>query len=590
MQAAFLIRVNSGITPSMKAESATLQKILYSPARYIIPVFQRYYTWGEGNWKRLWDDVLELHEATQKNKHHFMGPLVFVPDHLTVGQMPTFQVVDGQQRLTTLSLLLCALRDHSASLGFDVLTAELTENFIVHRFEKGEARLRIFPRQRDRHQYLLTALAPEYDLPIGVDSGAGKAYHYFLKRIQLLLKTKTEQEVRSFFDLVRSRLEVVSITLDSENPYQIFKSLNSTGVDLSEGDLIRNFVFMHIPTVQQDQFDDDLWKPLEQRFEHGEGKLTGQLDGRAFSAFFRDYLMRDGAYVGPDAIFETFEEVYEADDFDPLPLAKELQEAVEHYEIIQGRKKHASGGVTQSLRLLRALNVATTRPLLLNLLHRAAIGELSNTDLEKAIKLLSGFVLRRLVCGEQSRSYGLWFVAACKELGSNPVENLRKFLKLKGFPDDLRFKEEFVRYNLYRAKDAKSVLSALEHAHPDHVANEAADLTKVQIEHIMPQVLNAAWQSQLGSEVASVHEKWLHTPGNLTLTGYNQSFGNKPFSEKSNGWLDEAGSGKVPGYKDSNIAITKEVAQQSSWTEIEIKTRGERLADLAASVYVDSNF
>ena len=590
MQAAFLIRTISGITLFMKAESATLQKILYSPARYIIPVFQRYYTWGESNWKRLWDDVLELHEASQKSKHHFMGPLVFVPDHLTVGQMPTFQVVDGQQRLTTLSLLLCALRDYSANLGFDVLTAELTENFIVHRFEKGEARLRIFPRQRDRNQYLLAALAPQYDLPIGIDSSAGKAYHYFFKRIQGLLKSKTEQEARNFFDLVRSRLEFVSITLDSENPYQIFKSLNSTGVDLSEGDLIRNFVFMHVPTVQQDQFDDDLWKPLEQRFEYTEGKLAGQLDGRAFSGFFRDYLMRNGAYVGPDATFETFEEAYETNDFDPIPLAKELQRFVNLYEIIQGRKKHASDGVTKSLRLLVALNVATTRPLLLNLLHRVENSELSDTDLEKAIKLLSGFVLRRLVCGEQSRSYGKWFVAACKEIEDNPLENLRKFLKSRGFPDDLRFKEEFVRYNLYGAKDAKSVLSALEHAHPNHIVNEAADLTKVQIEHIMPQVLNEAWQNQLGSDAATIHNKWLHTPGNLTLTGYNQSFGNKPFSEKSNGWLDEAGSSKVPGYKDSNIAITKEISLQPIWTEAEMKNRAEHLAKLAASVYVYSDF
>lgn len=573
----------------MKAESATLEKILYSPARYIIPVFQRYYTWSGSNWKRLWDNVLELHEDSQKSTHHFMGPLVFVPDHLTVGQMPTFQVVDGQQRLTTLSLLLCALRDHSASLGFDVLTAELTENFIVHRFEKGESRLRLFPRQRDRHQYQLTALAPEYDLPIGIDSGAGKAYHYFLKRLQLLLKAKTEQEVRGFFDLVRSRLEFVSITLDSENPYQIFKSLNSTGVDLSEGDLIRNFVFMHVPIVRQDQFDDDLWKPLERRFEHTEGKVAGQLDGRAFSGFFRDYLMRNGAYVGPDATFETFEEAYETNDFDPIPLAKELQRFVEHYEIIQGRKKHTSDSVTQSLRLLVALNVATTRPLLLNLLHRVETSGLSNTDLEKAIKLLSGFVLRRLVCGEESRSYGKWFVAACKELEGNPVENLRKSLKSRGFPDDLRFKENFVHYNLYGAKDAKSVLSALEHAHPNHIANEAADLAKVQIEHIMPQTLTMEWETMLGPTSNETQQQWSHTPGNLTLTGYNQSFGNKPFASKRDGWIDTQGS-KVPGYKDSNIAITKEIASQSTWTEAEIEDRGKRLANLAASVYVNSEF
>lgn len=572
----------------MKAESATLQKIFYSPSRYIIPVFQRYYTWGKKDWEQLWDDMMELREAGQEKRSHFMGSLVFVPEHLLVGQMPSFQVVDGQQRLTTLSLLLCSLRDFCASRGFEALAAELSENYIIHKFQKGESKLRIFPRHRDRNQYLFVALANETEIPIDGSSNPGKAYRHFLGEIQVLLKNASEQEVREFFDLVCLRLDFVSVTLDAENPYQIFKSLNSTGVDLSESDLIRNFVFMHVSIADQDKFDDDLWRPLEKRFEFNSGKTIGQLDGKAFSGFFRDFLMRDGTYVGQDAAFQSFENVYEANGIDPVSLTMKLTKFVDYYDVIQGKIQHPSLQVRHSLNKLKALEVATTRPLLLNLMDRVAAGSMTNDDLYKAIELLSGFVFRRLVCKEQSRSYGNWFVAVCKELKDDPIENLKKFLKSKGFPSNSRFEDAFVRFSLYRSTGAKSVLAELEQKHPNHIANEAADLSKVEIEHIMPRTLSPVWNAEIGQDAVLIHEEWLHTPGNLTLTGYNQLFGNKPFYEKCNGWVD-AQNKKVPGYIDSNIAITNEIALQSTWTAPEIKARAEHLATLAASVYVDGS-
>ncbi len=572
----------------MNAESATLQKILYASSRYIIPVFQRYYTWGPNDWERLWSDILELREPEQEKKSHFMGSLVFVPEHTLAGHVPNFQVVDGQQRLTTLSLLLCALRDYCISHGFDRLADELVENYVIHKYqEEGENQLRISPRQRDRTDYLSIALASNMD-SIDPTSNPSRAYHYFLKQIQELLKANTLQEARDFFDLLRLRLGFVSVTLDAENPYQIFKSLNSTGVDLSESDLIRNFVFMHTTTSQQDQFDDNLWRPLEKRFEFVGGENDGQLNSQAFSGFFRDFLMLDGAYVKPDAIFQTFEEFYASDNFDPVKLTKQLTKFADFYSIIHCAKEDASPKVTRSLEKLSALKAATTRPLLLNLMDRVEVGSISSNDLAQVVELLSGFVFRRLVCGEQSRSYGYWFVAACKELKDNPVENLRHFLKGKGFPTNATFESRFVEFKLYSSTGYKSVLAELEYKHPNHVKNEAADLSKVEVEHIMPQTLTPSWNAELGQDAIAVHGKWLHTPGNLTLTGYNQSFGNKPFSDKSNGWADAQTN--VPGYKNSNIAITKEIALQSVWTETEIENRAQRLAKLASSVYVDSDY
>ncbi len=583
----------------MKADSATLQKIFYSPSWYVIPVFQRYYTWGPATWKRLWEDLNEISVSDQQNKHHFMGSLVFVPDKLVVGSMPSFQVIDGQQRLITLSLLLCALRDHAKASGWDALATQLTEDYLIHRFEKGDQRLRVSPRQRDRHSYQWIVLRAEHIPHMDQESiklvdetvGSGnhyKAYHYFSQQIKAFPNSDEETAIQNFFTLVRNQLEFVHITLNEENPYQIFKSLNSTGVDLSEGDLIRNFMFMHVDLSRQDKFDDEQWKPIEKHFEFHVRK-KGELDSKAFSGFFRDFLMRNGLYIGPDATYETFEKHYSEAQFSAVLLAQEIKQYASFYDVIRGVKPSSANDVTQSLAKLRALSVSTAYPLLLKMLHLVDNGSMSTIDLRKALELLSGFVFRRLVCGEQSRQYGRWFVSACKELKNNPLEDLRLFLKSKGFPNDARFKSAFVRFSLYRGTDAKFVLAALEHKHLSHIANEAADLSKVQVEHILPQTLTTAWQTELGQNAALIQEEWLHTPGNLTLTGYNQSLGNKSFSDKCNGWIDMQGK-KVPGYKDSNIAITKEVSLQAVWTETEITDRAERLAHLAASVYVDSDF
>jgi len=406
----------------MKASDANLQGILQSPNQYVIPVFQRFYSWQQDDWKRLWDSLMEMREPEHDKKGHFMGSLVFVPEPPLPNKVPAFQVIDGQQRLTTLSLLLCALRNVAGEAGFAELQAEIKENYLVHRFKKDREHFKVYPRQRDRASYLAAVTEN------GVVSGnIGDALDYFTREIKSMTDSDKEEGLRALFSLLQSRLDFVHITLEGENPYQIFKSLNSTGVDLSESDLIRNFMFMHVDADSQDDFDDTKWKPLEKHFENSEGTL----DGRVLSAFFRDFLMREGKYVAPDATFEMFEKRFSISGFVPANLADELTQSVNDYEYIRGAAKHPDAKVDAALAQLRQLDSSTAYPVVLRLLQQHKLGNLSASELAESVSLLSGFILRRLVCGESSRAYGRWFVTACLTLPVAPLSELRDFLLVK---------------------------------------------------------------------------------------------------------------------------------------------------------------
>ncbi len=241
----------------MKAEGVKLPALMQANVQYIIPLFQRFYSWGSNDWEQLWNDLTDLREDASTEWHHFMGTLVFVSQKHYPSVLTPIQVIDGQQRLVTLSLVLCALRNIAHDCNSEELGTEIDEHFLVHRFRKGREKYRIYPRQRDRHDYM-TAI----DGTPNPGGGIGDALQYFTGQIMAVPGLETENGLRTFFNLLQTRLDFVYIGLDDENPYRTFRSLNSTGVDLSEADLIRNFVFMHVDIDEQEQLDDEQWTPL----------------------------------------------------------------------------------------------------------------------------------------------------------------------------------------------------------------------------------------------------------------------------------------------------------------------------------------
>lgn len=543
----------------MKPSIQTLGQILYSPSQYVIPVFQRNYRWDRAQWQKLWDSITDLRSPT-KTGNHFMGFLVFVPGLAQPGQHTRFHMVDGQQRLTTSSIMLVALRNVARDLGQTELSDEVNDLYLVHERKKGGEHFRLLPKAKDQKNYV--------SIVTGKGEPAGRiadALDYFEERFKEAAETDA-QCLRGLFDLVCQRLEFMCATLEAENAYNIFKSLNSTGVPLGPSDLIRNFVFMHVKPDDQDEFDGDRWAPLEARFATDDGRL----DEDAFSRFFRDVLMMDGRYVQPKDTFSTFEARYEATGFSPQALTDSLLENARHHAVIAGKLPDESSDVTASLAGLNDLESSTTYPLLLAMFKRRADGLIDSAGLARCVAMLRGFIIRRFICSESSRGYGQMFVRAIDSDAAKPLQALETYLLERGWPDDARFEASFTSFPLYQRGYTKTVLETIElqRGHKEPAALQAA-----QVEHIMPQTLNDGWLADLGADAKRIHAEWLHRPGNLTLSGYNQELWNHPFSIKRQ------------AYVNSNIVITRELADQSAWAEAEIKSRGEGLAKEASGIW-----
>lgn len=546
----------------MKPSIESLRDILYSASQYVIPVFQRNYRWEEPQWAKLWDSLIEI-QKPEKKGNHFMGFLVFVPGLAQPGQNTKFHLIDGQQRLTTASILLAAVRNVAQHNDCPELAEEIHDEYLIHLRKPGEQRYRLLPKDGDRASYL--ALIERKEVPGGRIAGA---LAYFEEKISNHTNGDPERLRQVFFSACQ-RFEFMCATLETENAYNIFKSLNSTGVPLGQADLIRNFVYMHLPPELHDEFEVDLWGPLEIGFVNEEGVL----DGDEFSKFFRDVLMADAevGYVPPSATFERFESKYEATEFVPQQLGAELIKRAADYSIISGRVLDDDARVVAALARLNQLESSTTYPLVLALFERRSLGAIDSGHLARAIDMISGFILRRFICGESSRGYGRIFVRAVGLLGEEPVTSLERYLVGRGWPDDRRFTAAFVEFPLYQRGYARAVLVALEQQRGH---KEPADLTATQIEHILPQTLTDAWRAELGDGADILHADWLHRPGNLTLSAYNQELWNHPFAMKS------------VRFKQSNVVLTREVGDFARWGVTEIRERGAQLAEAAAKIWV----
>lgn len=548
----------------MKAAINTLGQVLYAPSQYVIPVFQRNYRWELPQWEKYWTSLIDIQQLG-KVGNHFMGFLVFVQGGTAQpGQHTRFHLIDGQQRLTTTSLLLAAIRNVAKRTDQHELAKEIHDYFLVHPLKKGENRYRLLPKAQDAANF--TAIIDE---KVGAVGRTADAVAWFEAKVAELTKEDPEH-LRALFDTVCQRLEFMCATLETENAYSIFKGLNSTGVPLGQSDLIRNFIFMHVHPDAQDEFDHDIWAPLEAQFKDD----AGRIDEALLSRFFRDVLMSDGQYVQPTDTFSTFEARHEATGFAPAALGQQLLAWAGYYSVILGRSQDSASAITRALAELNKLESSTTTPLLLALFRRRAAKAIDDDGLALAIQMLRGFIFRRFIAGESSRGYGQMFVRAIDPQAAQPVEALEKYLLERGWPHDARFIEAFSLFPLYKRGYARELLETLEVARGH---KELADLAATQIEHILPQTITDAWRTELGDEAERVHEEWLHRPGNLTLSAYNQELGNQPFTAKR------------ARFKDSNVVLTREIADTERWTESEILARGLVMANAAAAIWIGPN-
>ncbi len=553
----------------MEAHVKTVREILHSGDQFLVPFFQRQYSWTKKEWMNLYTDVVAWFEGGDETKH-FMGPLVCTPFNHVPAETPRYQLIDGQQRLTTLTIALAALRDVSKLNGLADLADEIHEDYLVHKRRQDLERFKVVPRLEDRENYanVLDGTAP------GVVAGSGiVGCHSFFKRAwRSPVSDGGEASARRIFAALTNRLSLVAITIDGENPYEIFESLNGKGLPLEEADLIRNYLFMQVPQAEQASFHQARWQRFESQFEE-----VDQYDKVPPTPFYRNYLMRNGRYCPNRTAFIEFkkqnadrclcavEQVVELERFAKFELWLHRPELCERTYL------------RRRLTELRQLDVSTSYPLLLNLLDRHDKGQLDREALDECLRDLISFIVRRSICGESTRGYGRWFPEAVHAIVARPASDLRKFWLDKGWPDDASFISRLVDFPIYvrEPKKCRMMLEILERMEGHR---EEVNFSSLTIEHVLPQTIEnddagRSWEAVLGTNWRQEHETWLHTLGNLTLTGYNTALSNNSFASK------------LALFAQSNVSLNAHFATVPAWDVAAIRQRGQSLGRKLANVW-----
>ena len=578
--------VTKGI--DMFAHPRTIEALLHSPDQFVIPLFQRFYVWEPKDWERLWSDITEMLEPGAP-REHFMGSLVCMQVDKEPGQAPQYLVIDGQQRLTTFVILLCALRDEARATHADKIAGNIQDNFLTHGYKEGLDHYRVVPRLRDRQSLFDLVDADGTDEPDDTAIRINQAYLFFRKRFQASAGDLGEESIETqgerlkrIFTVVTAQFSVVMITLQkdlNENPFAIFETLNSTGQKLEEADLIRNHVFMQVPLSQQDHFDETLWQPFEDSFQAADG-----YDAIKLTDFYRDYLMHDGQYIRPSEVYIAFRDQMNAQDTKPTELAHKLARYAKYYRWMHRPQTMSNAHVRTELESLSRLRLTTAFPLVMHLLNLHDEDALSTGDLSQCLRAIQSFAIRRSITGESTRPYSRFFPLAIRDIRSDSaLPSLVAVLAKRGWPDDGRFLPSLATFPIYRSEQSMLRLFLLKleeqvkHKEPVNVALLLAE-NKLQIEHVMPQTIGddvdgEAWKAMLGLDWQEVQSVLLHTLGNLTLTGYNPELSNRAFTTKR----DEL--------KKSHLELNRAIAERGTWNSDTIRERGEQLAVRVAKLW-----
>ena len=546
--------------------------------RFIIPVYQRNYDWKMEHCKQLYDDLVKI--IRQNRKSHFFGSIVSVQSES--GTMEEFLIIDGQQRLTTISLLLLAIY-HLLSTGKMVsrdhqLTDKILKKYLIDEYEPEEKRIKLKPIKNDQKAFGILFDQDEEYIP---DSNLTINYRYFYDRIQ-----HGELDIDELFDAI-CKLEIINISLNHEdNPQLIFESLNSTGLNLSEGDKIRNYILMGLPNDQQTKFYEKYWNRIESYTDYD------------VSSFVRDYLsIKQQSTPNMNSVYPTFKKyVEDAEVADIEPLLKDLLEYAKRYAfLIKGG--HSDERLNSCIYRLNRLSTSVTRPFLLEVIRLSESGALTADELIEVFHFTESYLFRRAICDLPTNALNKIFLLLHREIirfdgdESHYVEKFKYALLSKRertrFPSDEEFAECMSTRNIYgmNPKNKLYLFERLENSETSETKDVWGHLDRGEysIEHIMPQHLTAAWIVSLGDNYEAIHTNWLHRLANLTLTAYNSRYSNSPFAEKRD----------MPhGFKDSGLRINQWVGRKEQWGLPELEERDQLLKNTVIGIwpYPTSNY
>lgn len=553
----------------MKGTEAKLISYMQgSDKRFIIPVYQRNYDWKTENCRQLYDDLVKV---IRQNKHsHFFGSIVSVHNDGTFNE---YLVIDGQQRLTTVSLLLLAMynlmKEGIVVPSQGILADKIYKTYLIDEWQEDETRIKLKPVKNDRHAFdRLFGDASEY-VP---ESNLTINYNYFYTRIQ-----KREISIDELY-LAITKLEIINITLgQDDNPQLIFESLNSTGVALSEGDKIRNFILMGLPTGLQNEYYEKYWNKIE---------VCTCYD---VSAFVRDYLsVKQQSIPSVSRVYSVFKEYVEQTEPETEALLKELLAYARRYEYLL-KSNTPDKQLNACIFRLNRLETTVTRPFFLEVLRMRDEG-MPWSDVCKIFLYTENYLFRRAICDLPTNSLNKIFLMLHKDITGyeNSEENyVAKFkyallskTERARFPDDTEFAEAFSARPVYlmNSKNKVYILERFENfgTIEDKDIYRHCDDGDYSIEHIMPQHLTPSWVKALGEDHERLHETWLHRLANLTLTGYNSKYSNSSFTEKRD---------MANGFRESGLRMNMWIANQDVWGLAQLEERNAMLMARALQIW-----
>lgn len=544
--------------------------------RFSIPVYQREYTWNLTHCGRLLNDIKNI--MKYPNKRHFIGSVVQISNkHGLISQINEATIIDGQQRITTVSLILIALRDYikeNFEENDETTAEEIEENYLVNSKKKNNDYIKLHLTKKDKDIYDKLINGIPFNETTS-NNNIINNYRYFYKQIK-----SQKINIEELYDGL-AKLDIVEIALerDIDDPQLIFESLNSTGEKLVESDLIRNFLLMGLENDIQTYIYNEYWYPIEERLDSF-GKNT-------LSNFIRDFLTIKNLKIPKESqVFSDFKAYFSKNYIRNKASIEKFITELDKYSKIYKKIISASDSdnlITSHLRGLDLLEVKVIYPFIMSIYECYDNQKISKDDFSRILSLVESYLTRRIILEHGSQGLNKVFVTFIRDFDyNNPVGSFEiALLNKKGhhrFPNNEEIENTFLLRNIYtvKANYKKYILYSLERS----FSNEIVDLTsQISIEHIMPQSIenNIYWQNILGDNWQDIHQKYLHTIGNLTLTAYNSNLSNKTFIEKK--------EMLVSGYNNSSFNLSKTLKSYSTWTELEIIDRSKFLIKQAIKIW-----
>lgn len=539
---------------------------------FSIPVYQRDYSWRKDQCRQFYDDLISM--IINHRPNHFFGSIVDAEN--PIGKKHEYIIIDGQQRITTISLLILAFRSVIKKDGLRIVNTDkdkLLRKIDRHLYNDDDE-IKLNPAPNCKNAYV--ALFSEYEDEFIRDSDVTTNYLYFLHRLEEDKDKYTADEIWNAID----NLTVIDIYLESDDDAQlIFESINSTGVALSESDKIRNYIMMSLDIKEQERYYSEYWKKIEANTEW------------RCDFFIRDYLtIQTREAPTKNQIYDVFKSY--ARNMNNEQIIKSMLKYSKYHASIY-HPDSSSPVFRGALMNFRKLDMGVADPYIMQLFEGYSAGNIPENEVNESLEIIENYLFRRKICNIPSNGLNKIFqtlhtdVLKLKGNTDDYSERLKYILMRKEssgrFPRNSEFLEAVMNRDIYTALSEKNKLYLLERLenfnnNESHNIEELCSANLCSIEHVMPRTLNDKWIRDLGGEenAKQVHEKWLHKLGNLTFTGYNAKYSNQSFEAKLN---------MEHGFKDSTFSLNKFIASCSKWTEEEIKARTQLLMEKVEKIW-----